>query len=114
MYRMRKVFAEAYAVLQVLGDKYISKIPMDIWCNIEKERDESYIVNLDGNKPIDEQEISAESISLVFAIKREYWCDSDEERAKLLEVLKANEQALLERLKEATSTREFMRLIGKK
>ena len=87
-----QVYAEVYAVLAVLGDDYIRKIPQNILNTIADKRDKDYKIVIDENKPLEEQNLSKDAIALLAALKLDYWCKTAEEKKALQDILDLNEE----------------------
>ena len=90
----KKVYSEVYAVLCVLNDDYLKKIPQNILKQIYPERDKDYDFYIDENIPLTEQNLSPESIAMLAALKLDYWCNSKEEKEELELLLKANDKSV--------------------
>ena len=103
------VYDEVYAVLYALGDDYVTKVPMDFLNYIS--RNKNNIVKIDKDKPLEDQNLSRETVLILAMLKHDYWCETEEEKAELMQILENNEQKLQERLASATSPKEFMKLL---
>lgn len=87
-----QIYAEVYAVLSVLGGDYIRKVPTDILNIIAEERDKDYKVNINEGQPLEEQNLSDKSIDMLAALKLDYWCETEEEKKALQDILNLNEE----------------------
>ncbi len=85
-----KIYSEVFSILQMLGNKYIEKVPKGLIEIIETRRDIKYNPIYIDSKPIEEQNVSRETLSMIALIHLNYWCDSDIEKSELKKVLKAN------------------------
>ena len=110
-YMNENVLSEVYGVVNAMGVKYKEKIPKHIWSIIEGKRNKDYVPFIDKNKRLGEQNISREAIVVISMLHRDYWCESDEERAKLDAIFEANEQKYNEKIASASSIRKRLRLI---
>ena len=88
----KKVYSEVYAVLCALNDEYLKKIPQHILNKINTERDKNYDFKVDENISLTEQNLSSEAISMLAALKLDYWCESAEEKEELELLLNANDK----------------------
>lgn len=82
-----KIYSEVYAVLQMLGSKYIDKVPNGLMEIIETRRDITYNPTYIGSEELENQGISRESLSMIALIHLNYWCDSEVEKSELKKVL---------------------------
>ena len=87
-----QIYAEVYAVLSVLGADYISKIPQNIFQIIDKKRDKEYELKLNEELPLEEQTLSKEAIALLASIKLDYWCETEQEKQELCNLLRLNDE----------------------
>lgn len=85
----KKVYSEVYAVLSTLNDEYIRNTPTDVLNFIADNRDKDYIVNIDENKALDNQNLSEETIAFIAMLKLDYWCHDEGEKEKLVHLLTA-------------------------
>ena len=88
----KKVYSEVYAVLCVLNDDYLKRIPQNILKKIYSERDKDYDFYIDENIPLTEQNLSSETIAMLAALKLDYWCNSKAEKEELELLLNANDK----------------------
>ena len=96
---LSKIYSEVYAVLNVLGNEYINKIPSTIYQYIVDEKDNSVQMCYDVNKTIDEQKISEETLMFISYLNLQYWC-SEDEKQELLKKYKQNDERIEKELKE--------------
>ena len=82
-----KIYSEVYAVLQMLGNKYIEKVPHGLMEIIETRRDITYNPKYVSSEELENQGISRESLSMIALIHLNYWCDSEVEKSELKKVL---------------------------
>ena len=109
----KNVYDEVYAILCALGDDYVTKVPMDFLNYITTNKSHN-MVTIDKNKPLEDQNLSRETVLILAILKHDYWCETEEEKAELLQILETNELKLQERLASATSPKEFMKLLRRK
>ena len=100
--KQAQIYSEVYAVLCALNDEYLEKTPQGILDKINASRDKDYIFHIDENKPLEEQHLSKEAVTMLAALKLEYWCESKKEKEELELLLKANDKnvALSSKLKK--------------
>lgn len=72
---IEKVYTQVYEILEILGDEYISKIPIELYENIKNNRDKQYITNIDIDMEFNEENLSQEALELLAFINMEYWVD---------------------------------------
>ena len=109
--KIEDVFSETYAVLQSLGIDYISKIPFDVFSHIEAQRNRDYSPVIDENKALNEQGLSKSCLALLFNLKHDYMCNTEEERNELKNILKENDERFKESLDNEKSLLKRMKII---
>ncbi len=90
MSNQAQVYAEVYAVLSVLGGEYIRKIPQNVLNIIADQRDKSYCKKIDENVPLEDQNLSKDATALLAVLKLDYWCETEEQKQELLDLLDKN------------------------
>lgn len=88
--KIPRAYSEVYSLINALGDIYINKIPNTIYNTIKNERDINYNPIYEANKPISNQNISYEGLTLISAINLQYWCVNQEEKDELKQIYLSN------------------------
>ena len=88
----KEMYSEVYSVLNLLGEKYIKKLPISLINMIKDERKKEYNPKYDLKANLAEQNIRRESLSMIALLHLNYWCESEEEKDSLKELLKNNEE----------------------
>lgn len=83
MVEENKRLVEVEYILKKLDDEYIKKIPQEIWDYIDENKDRSYIFNYDGNKTLDEQNLSIDTISILTYINIKYLLNEQQKKEML-------------------------------
>ena len=96
---LSNVLSEAYDILNILGNDYISKIPKSLFEYIKYERNDRKINNFDIEKNIDEQDLSIEAIEFISYLNLQYW-SNEEQKMELIKKYKENELNYEKMLKE--------------
>ena len=84
-------YAEVNAVLESMAEEYTNKIPIKLKKLISNYRNNSYSVKYDFNKPLHEQNISKEALSIIALIHLNYWCKDEAEKKELYKIFQDNE-----------------------
>lgn len=93
-------YAEVDAILELLEDEYVNRIPAQVREFFKKEKNKEYILNIRSDIGLDGQKIKAETISLLTLLQINYLCDSEEERKEILKELQENDRLKEEELRE--------------
>lgn len=84
-------YAEVFEILRLLGKDNVEKIPLKILEKIDKCRDKNYIVNIDVNCPLNQQNISRKALAMFAWLNLEYM-STEEEREVLTGMYELNER----------------------
>ena len=87
---LNKRLVEVEYILKKLDDKYINKIPQEMWDFIEKNKDKNYIFNYDESKNLVEQNLNIDTISILTYINMEYLLD-EEQKKEMMDFLRKDE-----------------------
>ena len=90
MNKQQIIYNEVYEFLNILGKKYIDKIPTSLYEFIREEKLEECNNVLDVNKDISEQ-ISDEALSFIAYLNLTYWC-SEGEKQELIRIYSENDK----------------------
>ena len=90
---IKKVATEVAALLPYLGKDYLEKLPQNAIDFIIHNADMSSIPEVDPNINIDKNpNISKDTRIFLTALKLKYWCENDEEKNNIFEILNNNEE----------------------
>lgn len=87
---LNKRLVEVEYILKKLDDKYIKKIPQEIWNYIKDNKDKNYVFDYDDNKILVEQNLNIDTISILTYINMEYLL-SEEQKKEMKEILRKDE-----------------------
>lgn len=85
----RKAYSEVDAFLGILDDNYKNKIPEKIRKILKNEKDPNYTKNINPDS-IENEEFMNESLSIIAFLNLQYWCEDEEEKAKLTQIYQEN------------------------
>lgn len=83
------IYNEVYYILHILGEKYINKIPKELYAFIESNKEQKEIDYIDKSKNIATQ-VQNDTITFISYLNLEYWCNPNE-KERLLKVYKDND-----------------------
>lgn len=97
---LKKAYAEVEIILSLMEEKYIEKIPKKMIEFFKKEKMENYEPTIDSQIPLDEQNLQMETFEILAMLDLNYWCESEEEKQKLLSAFSENDRKKEEELRE--------------
>ncbi len=98
--KTKRLYSEVYAMLQALGEEYIKRLPTQLYHLIENSKDGSYMPVYHIETLENETNIMRESLAMIALFHLNYWCESEEEKKELEQLLEENEKKNKETLKE--------------
>ena len=93
-------YAEVDAILELLEDEYVNKIPAQVRDFFKKEKNKKYVPNINVNIDLDKQVLKDETISILTLLQINYLCDSEDEKQEILNELYENDRLKEEELRE--------------
>ena len=87
----REAYSQVYSIINYLGDEYKNKIPNNLLEFFSREKDTVSGSEFNPYIQIEEQGLLKDTISILAMLKLQYWCESEEEKQKLLNQLSKNE-----------------------
>ena len=84
-------YAEVDAILNVLEDEYINKVPEKVRKFFADEKIKDYEPVIDIDIPLTEQNLKRETMVLLAILNLNYWCESENEKQEFLNELSKNE-----------------------
>ena len=91
------VYSEVYSILNMLGDNYINLLPDKLYNFIKENKNANYSPIYDINIPLSKQNIKKRTASFLCMLHYKYWCKTDAEKTKVIEILDDNEEKIKEK-----------------
>lgn len=88
----KKSYSEVFAILNILGNEFIDKIPNELYEFIKNERDIEYepdILTTEGI--LDEKKISKEAIAIFAVLNLKYIVSNEKDKKEMLNIFHENE-----------------------
>lgn len=99
-YKTKEIYSEVYEILNLMGDRFINKLPNKLFDLIKNERLETYNPKYDLELPLEEQRIKEETIDIIALLYLNYWCESEDEKNELNKIFQENEEIYIKELNE--------------
>lgn len=101
---MKQSTSEAYAeidtILNFMDYEYIKAIPEKLRNLFKEKKAINYEINIDPNKPLKEQNLKEESLSILAVLNYNYWCKDEAKKEDLIKKYSENERIYQEKLRE--------------
>lgn len=99
-YKTKEIYSEVYEILNLMGDRFIDKLPNKLFDLIKNERLETYNPKYDLDLPLEEQSIKEETIDIIALLYLNYWCETEDEKNELNKIFQENEEIYQKELNE--------------
>lgn len=88
----KEMYSEVYGILETLGEKYINRLPKDLYELIKVSKSNAYSPKYDLESISQDKSIKRESLSMIALFHLNYWCDTEEEKEELKALFKKNDE----------------------
>ena len=90
--RTKEIYSEVYQVLNLLGNEYIDKLPVDLINMLKQKREVNYNPQYTEDIPLKDQNIKKETITIIALLYLNYWCKDKYEKTEVKHILEKNEE----------------------
>ena len=90
--RTKEIYSEVYQVLNLLGNEYIDKLPVDLINMLKQKREVNYNPQYTEDIPLKDQNIKKETITIIALLYLNYWCKDEYEKTEVKHILEKNEE----------------------
>jgi len=104
-----EAYAEVDTILNFMDKEYISEIPEKLRTMFREKKAKDYIKNIVPSKPLEEQELKDETLSILAVLNYNYWCKDENEKEKLLKLYADNEKKYQEILQQKFNPDEIFK-----
>lgn len=95
-----EAYAEVDTILSFMDEKYINEIPEKLRKIIRDKKSKDYKKIIVADKPLEEQNLKNETLSMLAVLNYNYWCKDTERKRQLINIYSNNEKLYQEKLKE--------------
>lgn len=83
---LKKAYKEIYKILNLMEKEYADKIPQKLKDLFEREKDNSFSVHINMDKPLENQNLQKDTLTILAILYINYWVESDEEKQELIKL----------------------------
>lgn len=94
------VYAEVDAILSIMDEKYINKIPKKLKVMFEEGKSDDYKPKINTRKSLNEQNLQRETLVILAMLCLNYWCENEEEKETLIKEYYENDKRREDELRE--------------
>ena len=106
-----EAYAEVDMILNLMDAKYISKIPEKLRNIFKEKKDQSYNKEIVTYKPLEEQDLNHETLSILAVLNYKYWCKDENKKKELMDRYEENERKYQEELSKKFNPNDLFRIV---
>lgn len=84
------IYSEIYEILEILGKDYVDRLPSKLYEHIKYKRNPNNTKEFYIDRPIEEQDLSIETLEFISFLNLHYWC-TESEKIELLKIYNEND-----------------------
>lgn len=102
-------FKEVNEIIDIMGEAYKSRVPKKLLELLKNGEDNSYITKIEKNLPFEKQDISRSALIILNYINRNYWLELEEEKQKIKNAYRLEEEKYQKLLREKYNPDEIFK-----
>ena len=100
MEEIQEVYCEVDAILEMMEEKYVNKVPSQLRKLFKEQKDKKYEPKIYANIPLTEQNLKRKTIVILAMLNLNYWCEDEKEKQDLIQMYCENDRKREEELRE--------------
>lgn len=100
-YVAKEVCTELSTIIKYMPIEYQNKIPTNVMDFFEKNKTNTYKVNINPNNIFDKSNIKKETLAIIAMLNIKYWCPNENLKKQLIKKYNENEKQYQQKIKEA-------------
>lgn len=102
-----RAYAEVDYIINHMNEKYKEKVPQKILNFFAELKDPNYEVNINPYVPLQNQGLQKYTLEIVALLHLKYWCEDEERRKELYDIMVRNQEKLEEQMREKYSVEKL-------
>ena len=95
-----RAYSEVDYIIHHTNKKYIDMVPKKLLKFFSEMKDPNYVVKVDPYVPLQKQSLSNYALELLALMHLKYWCEDENRKKELYDIMLSNESTLLEKMYE--------------
>ena len=95
-----RAYSEVDYIIHHMNKKYIDMVPKKLLKFFSEMKDPNYVVKVDPYVPLQKQSLSNYALELLALMHLKYWCEDENRKKELYDIMLSNESTLLEKMYE--------------
>ena len=85
---LKKAYSEIYEILNLMEEEYVNKVPQKLRDLFKMEKEDNFSVNINIDKPLENQNLQKDTLTILAVLCINYWSESDEEKQELIKLFR--------------------------
>ena len=85
---LKKAYSEIYEILNLMEEEYVNKVPQKLRDLFKMEKEDNFSVNINTDKPLENQNLQKDTLTILAVLYINYWSESDEEKQELIKLFR--------------------------
>ena len=85
---LKKAYSEIYEILNLMEEEYVNKVPQKLRDLFKMEKEDNFSVNINIDKPLENQNLQKDTLTILAVLYINYWSESDEEKQELIKLFR--------------------------
>ena len=85
---LKKAYSEIYEILNLMEEEYVNKVPQKLRDLFKMEKEDNFSVNINTDKPLENQNLQKDTLTILAILYINYWSESDEEKQELIKLFR--------------------------
>ena len=85
---LKKAYSEIYEILNLMEKEYVNKVPPKLRDLFKMEKEDNFSVNINIDKPLENQNLQKDTLTILAILYINYWSESDEEKQELIKLFR--------------------------
>lgn len=95
-----EAYAEVDMILNLMDEKYVREIPEKLRTLFKSKKAKEYSKNIVDDKPLKEQNLNKETLSILAVLNYNYWCKDEKRKKELWDIYSENDRKYQQELRE--------------
>ncbi len=95
-----RAYSEVDYIIKHMDEKYANKVPDKLRGFFDAMKDPTYKVHIDPYIPLQKQGLEKYALEIVALLHLKYWCENEERRQELYDLMVRNQEKLEEQMRE--------------
>lgn len=100
-------YSEVNYIISHMNEKYIKMLPQQLVNFFESYRDPEFSVKINPHLPLENQGLQRYSLEIIAILHLKYWCENEERKKELYNIMLNNENNIVQNLKYRTNIEEL-------